>query len=101
MGISMVRGLGPGVSHDRALDGRRRFRAAPARTDVEVFLPASDRTDAGLRMELRRRQPAGARLGRDLPASDAAGARPRTRYGVPYKRVHQALAEFHMVDQPQ
>src|SRR5271166_680632 len=101
MGISVVRSLGPGVSHNRAFDGRCRFRAAPARTDVEVLLPASDRTDACLRVELRRRQPAGACPGRDLLASDAAGARPRTRSGVPDTRLYLALAEFYVVDKPQ
>src|SRR5271165_6291756 len=101
MGISVVRGLGPGVSHDRALDGRHRFRTAAARTDVEVLLPASDRSDARLRVELRRRQPAGACLGRNLLASDGAGARPQTRSGVPDTRLHLALAEFYMVDKPQ
>ena len=48
MGISVVRGLGFGVSHHRALDGRHRFRRGPTRTDVEVLLFASDRTNSRL-----------------------------------------------------
>ena len=42
-------------------------------------LPAPERPDSGLRMELRRRQPARARVGHDLHLSAGAGAARRGR----------------------
>ena len=48
VGISMVCGLGPGLSHARAGDRRHRFRQAAARSAAAPGLPASDRADPGL-----------------------------------------------------
>ena len=41
---------------------------------LQRVLPASDRPDSGLRVELQRRQSAGACLGHDLPVPDGTGA---------------------------
>ena len=43
--------------------GRPRLRQAAARADAHGALPAPERADPGLRVELQRRQPAGPRLG--------------------------------------
>ncbi len=58
----------------RALHGGCGFREGAARPAAAGILPASDRSDPGLRVELQRRQSAGARLGHDLPLPDRAGA---------------------------
>ena len=63
VGVPVVRGLGPGLPHDRAVAGRRRLRQGAAGPAAEPPLPAPERADPGVRVELRRRQPAGARLG--------------------------------------
>ncbi len=72
MGIPLVRRLGPGLSYHRALDGRPRLRQAAARTDAQRELPAPQRSDSGLRVGLRRREPAGPRLGGRLPLQPRA-----------------------------
>ena len=71
VGVPLVRGVGLGVPlrHPRPRRPRVRQGAAPAVPPRVV--PAPERPDPGLRVELRRRQPAGARLGR------AAGVRDR------------------------
>ena len=51
------------------------FAQAAARADAARALPASQRADPGLRVELRRRQPAGARLGDDLHLPPRTGSR--------------------------
>ena len=63
MGVSLVRGLGPGVPHDSAVAGGFRFRQGAAAADAAQSLCPPQRADSRLRVELRRREPAGARLG--------------------------------------
>ena len=63
VGVPVVRGLGPRLPLHRAGHGRRRLRQAAARPHVEGELPAPQRADPGLRVELRRRQSTGARVG--------------------------------------
>ena len=63
VGIPVVRRVGPGLPRAGADDGGRGLRQAAARSDAARGLPAPERADPGLRVELRRRQPAGPRLG--------------------------------------
>ena len=102
VGVPLVRRVGPGVPHDPAGHGRSRLRQAAARSDAAQRLPASERPAARLRMELRRRQSAGARLGDDaaLPARQGAPRR-RRRHRVPQVRLLQAAGQLHLVGQSQ
>ena len=75
VGVPVVRGVGPRVPLRPADDGRPgRSREAAARADAQRRLPAPERPDPRLRVELRRREPAGPRLGDALRlhARDAA-----------------------------
>ena len=101
VGVSLVCRLGPGVPHHRALHGGCGFRQGTARPDAAGVLPAPDRSDPGLRVELQRRQSAGARLGDDLPVPDGAGAPGRRRPGVPQAVFCEADAELQLVGEPQ
>ena len=101
VGISLVRRLGSGISHDRAVDRRHRFRQAAARPAARPGLPASDRSDPGLRVELQRRQSAGAGLGHDLSLPDGAGAAGQDRSRFPEAGLWQADLEFRLVGEPQ
>ena len=68
--------------HVLAADARRpRLRQAAAEADAARALHAPQRADSGLRVELRRREPAGARLGDDLhlPPGEGADAARATR----------------------
>ena len=69
VGVSLVRGVGPRLPRLAADAGGPRFRQAAAGADAARALHASERPDSGLRVELRRRQSAGARLGDDLHLS--------------------------------
>jgi hypothetical protein len=59
-----VRRLGPGFPHDRVEHGRSGFRQGAVVARPRAALPASQRADARLRAELRRRQLTRARVGR-------------------------------------
>ena len=104
VGVPLVRGLGPGLPLHPAGHGRPRLREAPDRPDAVAGLPAPDRPDPRLRVELRRREPAGARLGATLFLQQSA-ARRDLRRGRPrrswQKRFAQAAAELHLVGEPQ
>ena len=63
VGVSLVRGLGPGLSLRCAGVGRSRFRQGATPAHDPRVVHASQRPTAGLRMGVRRRQSAGARLG--------------------------------------
>src|SRR5438094_495848 len=101
VGVSVVRGVGPRVPHDRAGTDRSRLREVAAHPLPARVVHAPQRPDPRLRVGIRRRQSAGARVGRvarvqDRPARDGC-ARPRlSREGVP-----EAPAQFHVVGQPQ
>ena len=64
VGIPLVRRLGPRVSLRGAGADRPRFRQGPADAADARMVHAPERPAAGLRMGVRRRQPAGACLGR-------------------------------------
>ena len=62
---------------------------------LRVRLPPPERPDAGLRVELRRRQPAGPRLGDDLHLPTRAGAaRPRATSTGSSGSFHKLLLNF-------
>ena len=74
VGVPLVRRLGPRLPRRGARGGRHGVRQAAARTAAEPALPAPERAAAGVRVELQRRQPAGARLGD--AASSTSSKRP-------------------------
>ena len=79
-----------------------RLRPRSDRADAVRALPAPQRPDAGLRVELRRREPAGSRLGHAVllltpaPSGPAASDRAFLASGLP-----EAAAELHLVGEPQ
>ena len=74
----VVCGLGPRFPLHSARARRSEIRQEPARSHPARVVSASERTNSGLRMEFRRRQPAGHRLGR-LAGLQNRGARHRQR----------------------
>ena len=100
VGVPVVRGVGPRVPLPAAGDGRPRLRHVAARPDAVAGVPPPDRADPGLRVELRRRQPAGPRL-RHAVHAQRRRAHGRRRPAVPAPVVHPAAAQLHVVGQPQ
>ena len=101
VGVPLVRGLGPGLPHAAALDRGPRLRQAADGADAPRRLPAPQRPDARLRVELQRREPAGPRLCDALPAPHRAGPARRDGRRFPQVGVQQAPAELHLVGEPQ
>ena len=64
LGVPLVRRLGPGLPRRHLRLRRPHLRQVPADRHVPGVVHAPQRGPAGLRVGLRRRQPAGARLGR-------------------------------------
>ncbi len=97
----MVRRLGPGVPLRAAVARRRRLRQGAGRAAAAHALPAPERADPRLRVELRRRQPAGHGLGGAVGLR-ARGRDPRRgRPRVPRARLPAPADELHLVGQPQ
>ena len=67
VGVSLVRGVGPGFSYHRAFARRLRLRQRAAAADAAEPVRPSQRTDSRVRMEFQRRESAGARLGDAVP----------------------------------
>ena len=61
---------------------------------LQRALPASQRPDSGLRVELQRRQSAGSRLGDAFPVSHGAGAARRRRSGIPKAAFSKLMLNF-------
>ena len=101
VGVPLVRGLGPGLPHAAAGDRGPRLRQAADGTDVAGRVPASQRPDSRLRVELQRREPAGPCLGDPVPPSHRAGPARRGRRRFPQVGLQQAAAELHLVGEPQ
>ena len=74
VGVPVVRRLGSRLPRGPLGASRSRVREVPAHRAAARVVPASERRAAGLRVELRRRQPAGARDGGD-PRLPIDGAR--------------------------
>ena len=100
VGVPVVRGVGPRLPLPPAGDGRPRLRRVAARPDAVAGVPPPDRPDPRLRVELRRRQPAGARL-RHAVHAQRRRAHGRGRPAVPAAVVHPPAAQLHVVGQPQ
>ena len=97
VGVPLVRRLGPRPSTRRAGPRRPGVRQGAAGAAVPRVGDAPQRAAAGLRVGVRRRQPAGARLGGLAGLPDRRPPRPR----LPGPGVHQAAAELRVVGQPQ
>ena len=93
------RGTWPSTSGPDA--GRRGFRQAATRADAERALPAPQRPDPGLRVELRRRESAGACLVHDLHLPAGQGAAREGGHRVARELLPEAAPELHLVGQPQ
>ena len=89
MGVPVVRGVGPGVSHAADGPGRRRVRQGATAAVPARMVHAPERPDSGLRIRVRRRESAGPRLGLLAGLQDDRRARP-ARPAVPAARVSQA-----------
>ncbi len=101
MGVSVVCVVGHGVSLRGAGADRSRFRQGAAHSAAARVVHAPQRAVAGLRVGVRRRQSAGARLG-GLARVQNREARPRLRGPrVSRARLSQAAAELHLVGQSQ
>src|SRR5437899_3162512 len=88
VGVSLVRRLGPRVPRPGADGGGRGLRQAAARPHAPRGLPPPQRPAPRLRVELRRRQPPGARVGDHLhvpPANAPARAGRRRVAGGPLR----------------
>ena len=101
VGIPLVRGLGPRLPRPRPDARRPRFRQAPAQADAARAVHAPQRPDPGLRVEFRRRQPAGPRLVDHLHLPPRSGGARRGGPGVAQELLPEAPAELHLVGQPQ
>ena len=75
---------------------RSRVREVPADRAAARVVPAPERRAAGVRVELRRRQPAGARDGRAPRLPHRRRPRPR----VPRARLPEAAGQLHVVAEP-
>ena len=80
--------------------GRLRLRQGAAAADAAQPLQPPERPDSGLRVELQRRQPAGARLGDAVPLQGRARPRPRG-HRVPRALVPGPDAQLQLVGEPQ
>ena len=101
VGVPVVRGLGSRLPRDRPLGRRHAVRQAAAPAAARPPLPAPERAAAGLRVELQRRQPAGARLGHLVRLLDGEGQNRPGRPRLPRRRVPEADAELRLVAEPQ
>ena len=101
VGVSLVCRLGPGIPRHRALHGGCGFRERTARPVAAGILPAPERADSGIRVELQRCQSARARLGDDLPLQDRTGSPRRRRPGLSQAVLSKADVELHLVGEPQ
>ena len=96
VGVPLVRRLGPRVPLRRVGPRRPGLREVPAAAAVPGVVPAPQRCPAGLRVGLRRRQPARAGVGRARGVRHRRLPRPR----VPRPGVRQAAGELHLVGEP-
>ena len=96
VGVPLVRRVGPGLPLRGAGARGPGVRQVPADPAVPGVVPAPERDAARVRVELLRRQPAGAGVGRAGGVRGRRGPGPR----VPLPGVRQAAGELHLVGQP-
>ncbi len=101
VGVPVVRRMGHGVPRDRVRDDRPRFREEPADPAHARVVHASQRPDPRVRMGIRRRQSARARVGRDARLPDRGEALRPHRPRVPRAHLPEAAHQLHVVGQPQ
>ena len=80
---------------------RHRLRQGAGRAAAAHALPAPERPDPGLRVELLRRQPAGHRVGGAVRLRARGRAAREGRPRVPRPRLRPAADQLHVVGQPQ
>ena len=95
VGVPVVRGVGPGLPLRAAGAGRRRLRQGAGRAAAQHQLPAPQRPDPGVRVELQRRQPARHGVGGAVRLRARGGDPRRGRPRVPRARVRAAADELH------
>ena len=100
VGVPLVRRLGPGLPHDPVRRSRSRLRQGAAPAPAARVVHAPERPAPGLRVRLRRREPAGARLGLLAGLQDDRRQGP-ARPPVPRARLPEAAAQLHLVGEPQ
>ena len=96
VGVPLVRRLGPRLPHRHAGPRRPGVRQVPAAGHGPGVVPAPQRGDPRLRVGLRRRQPAGARVGG--PAR--VGHRRAHGHRLPRPPAAEAAGELHLVGEP-
>ena len=96
LGVPLVRRLGPRLPLHPVGAPRPGVREVPAARAAARVVPAPERCAAGVRVELRRRQPARARDGGPARVRDRRRSRPR----VPGARLPEAADQLHLVAQP-
>ena len=96
VGVPVVRGVGHGVPLRRARARRSGVREVPADAALPRVVPASERRAAGVRVGVRRRQPAGAGVG----GAPGVRHRRRPRHRLPEPRLRQAARQLHVVGEP-
>ena len=101
VGVPVVCGLGPGLSLRDAGHGRCALRQGAAPAPAARVVHAPERADARVRVGLRRREPAALRMGGAARLPDRAPADGRLRPAIPPPRLSQALAQLHLVGQPE
>ncbi len=101
VGVPVVRRMGHGVPHGRVRADRPGLREGPADPAAPRVVHASERPDPGLRMGVRRRQPAGPRVGGDPRLPDRGQDVRAPRPCLPRARVPEAAAQFHVVGEPE
>ena len=100
VGVSLVRRVGPRVPHAAHGDGGSAVREGAARAHAARVVHAPERPAPRVRVRLRRRESAGARLGGLARLQDDRPAR-WARSRLPRPRVPEAAHQFHLVGEPQ
>ena len=101
VGVPVVRRVGPGVPLRAAGHRRRRVRQGAARADAARVVHAPERPAAGLRVGVRRRQPAGPCVGGVARLQDRREAQRQGRSRLPRARLPEAAPQLHLVGEPQ
>ena len=101
VGVPVVRLVGSRLPHRGAGDGRPRLRQVAARVDAARAVSPPQRPAPRLRVELLRRQPAGARLGDPARLRVGGGTARRGRRRLVEARLPEAADQLHVVGQPQ
>src|SRR5580692_5996030 len=100
MGISLVRGVGPGVSDHLDGAGRSGVRKTSVAADHAGMVYETGRPDPGLRVEFQRRESPGTGLGGTNGLPDREGENRKGGSWVSETDLSKAADQFHMVDQP-